>query len=187
MDKVLYRGKTKGRNCYIIYVEDKHKDIEISKMRKGGINNSMQSLVRQFEMVPGLKNKLHSVLPLLMEELNISDLFYVGKDKVFRAVKDFTLQASVDDISNVTNDDMFSTSILADIEQRSPVFYGVLKRRGIETLLVVRVAMDAETDGYLVCAEPKSHRIWQEGECALLYFLAKLIAYRIKIDGEELA
>ena len=186
MDKVLYRGKTKGRNCYIIYVEEKHKDIEISKLRKSGINNSMQALVRQFEMVPGLKNKLHSVLPLLMEELNVSDLFYVGKDNIFRAVKDFTLHVPVEDISSVTNDDMFSTSILADIEQKSPVFYSALKRRGIETLLVVRVGMDAETDGYLVCAEPNSHRIWQERECALLYFLAKMIAYRIRVDGDKL-
>ncbi|MBR3515061.1 MAG: GGDEF domain-containing protein [Lachnospiraceae bacterium] len=186
MDKVLYRGKTKGRNCYIIYVEEKHKDIEISKLRKSGINNSMQSLVRQFEMVPGLKNKLHSVLPLLMEELNITDLFYVGKDCRLRAVRDFTLEANAADIANVTNDDMFSTSVLEDISQRCPVFYNVLKRRGIETLLVVRVSMDMGTEGYLICAEPKSHRIWQENECALVYFLAKLIAYRIRIDGEVL-
>ena len=81
---------------------------------------------------------------------------------------------------------MFSTSVLEDISQRCPVFYNVLKRRGIETLLVVRVNMDMATEGYLICAEPKSHRIWQENECALVYFLAKLIAYRIRIDGEVL-
>jgi hypothetical protein len=86
----------------------------------------------------------------------------------------------------VTNDDVYSTSVLEDIGQRSPVFYEALKRRGIETLLVVRVAMDAETDGYLICAEPRSHKIWQESESALIYFLAKLIAYRVRIDGEKL-
>ena len=121
-----------------------------------------------------------------MEELNISDLFYIGKDNIFRAVKDFTLHVKADDISAVSNDDVYSTSVLEDIKQRSPVFYEALKRRGIETLLVVRVGMDAETDGYLICAEPRSHKIWQESESALVYFLAKLIAYRIRIEGEKL-
>ena len=40
--------------------------------------------------------------------------------------------------------------------------------------------------GYLICAEPRSRRIWQEDECAIIYFLAKLLAARIKIDGETL-
>ena len=46
--------------------------------------------------------------------------------------------------------------------------------------------MDLETFGYIVCAEPASHRIWQEEEMALIYFLAKLIAARVVIDGEPL-
>ena len=29
-DKALYRGKMKGRNCFIIYLEEKHKDININ-------------------------------------------------------------------------------------------------------------------------------------------------------------
>ena len=29
IDKALYRGKTKGRNCFIIYVESKHKNIQV--------------------------------------------------------------------------------------------------------------------------------------------------------------
>ena len=32
IDKTLYRGKTKGRNCYIIYVEEKHRDLEIQNV-----------------------------------------------------------------------------------------------------------------------------------------------------------
>jgi hypothetical protein len=30
--------------------------------------------------------------------------------------------------------------------------------------------------GYLVCAVRRSMRIWQENECALLYYLAGLLA-----------
>ncbi len=31
VDKALYRGKTKGRNCYIVYVESKHRNIDVNK------------------------------------------------------------------------------------------------------------------------------------------------------------
>lgn len=33
-DKALYRGKQKGRNCFIIYVEEKHKDIFLNSKRE---------------------------------------------------------------------------------------------------------------------------------------------------------
>ena len=56
----------------------------------------------------------------------------------------------------------------------------------IETVCVVRIGRDTETDGYLICAEPRNRRIWQEAECAMLYFLAKMIAAGIRIDGEKL-
>ena len=62
----------------------------------------------------------------------------------------------------------------------------MLKRHAFETVLIVRVAMDMNQYGYLMCAEPRSMRIWQEEECALVYFLAKLVASRLFIAHEEL-
>ncbi len=187
IDKTLYRGKTKGRNCYIIYVEEKHKDIEIRRIARQGMYSVLHNLVRQFEMVPGLKNKLCSVTPLLMEELRLSDLFYVGRDHVLHSVRDQALSEYVPDIDRLMTDDMFSTNGPEHLGDRCPVFYGVLNKLEIETLMIVRVTMDNfGTDGYLLCAEPRNRRIWQEDECAIMYFLAKLIAARIRIDGETL-
>ena len=78
IDKLLYRGKTKGRNCHIIYVEEKHKYIVIRQIAKHGMYTTFNALARQFEYAPGLVNKLRNVMPLLMEELQISDLYYAG-------------------------------------------------------------------------------------------------------------
>ena len=187
IDKTLYRGKTKGRNCYIIYVEEKHKDIEIRRIARQGMYSALHNMVRQFEMVPGLKNKLHSVTPLLMEELRLSDLYYVGRDRILRSVRDKALAEDVSDIDRLMTDDMFSTNGPEHLGDRCPVFFAALTRMEIETLMIVRVSMDNfGTDGYLICAEPRNRRIWQEDECAIMYFLAKLIAARIRIDGETL-
>lgn len=185
MDKALYRGKTKGRNCYIIYVESKHKNIEIRKIARKGIYTNMHSLIRQFEMVPGVDNKLRSVMPLLMEELQISDLYFVGKKGIVRAVRNTEIREEARDIINLMSDDLYASNSVEPIEELCPVFYSVLKKWEVETVLVVRVGMDnVETDGFLICAEPRSKRIWQEEECALMYFLAKLLAYRIRIGDE---
>ena len=188
IDKTLYRGKTKGRNCYIIYVEEKHRDIEISSIARQGMFSSLHTLVRHFEMVPGLKNRLRSVTPLLMEELRLSDLYYMGRDRVLRSVRDPALAEPADDIDRLMQgDDMISTNAPENIGKRWPIFAAVMNKMEIETLMIVRVSMDDfGTDGYLLCAEPRNRRIWQEDECAIMYFLAKLIAARIRLEGETL-
>ena len=186
IDKTLYRGKTKGRNCHIIYVEEKHKDIEIRRIARHGVYTTIHDLVRQFEMVPGIANKLQSVMPLLMEDIRISDLYYVGARGRLRAVCNGERDEDVSDIGNVMNDDVYATNALERIERNCPIFYSVLEKYRIETVMIVRVGMDMERYGYLICAEPRSRRIWQEDERAIIYFLAKLLAARIKIDGETL-
>ncbi|MBR6187048.1 MAG: GGDEF domain-containing protein [Clostridia bacterium] len=187
IDKTLYRGKTKGRNCHIIYVEEKHKNIEIHRIAKRGLFTTFHGMIRKYELTPGILNKLNSVTPLVMEELQVSDLYYVGRERRLRSVRNPEINEDAGDISNLLfDDDLYATNNLADMETKCPAFYAKLKKRDIETVLIVRVGIAAETDGYLLCAEPRSRRIWQEAECAILYFLAKLLAASIRLEGETL-
>ena len=186
IDKTLYRGKRKGRNCYIIYVKEKHADIQIRQIARRGVYTSMRNLVRMFEMVPGMKNKLQSVAPVMIDELKVSDLYYVDRQRIMRSIRVQGTREDVGDIDRLMSDELFAANDLAVVEARCPQFYGVLSSREVETLMVVRIGMDNEpTDGYLVCAEPRNRRLWQEDECALMFFLAKLIAARLRIDGEQ--
>ncbi|MDO4805402.1 MAG: GGDEF domain-containing protein [Lachnospiraceae bacterium] len=186
MDKTLYRGKSKGRNCYIIYLESKHKDTEIRKGGSSGIYVSMHSLIRQFEFVPGLYDKLHSIMPLLKEILRISDLYYTGRQMILRGVLDSSLAEDVSDLDCLTSEDLYYTNNLEKIKDVCPKVYAVLKKRNIETVMVTRIRMEERTYGFLVLAEPRSLRIWQEEECAVMFFLSKMIAAHIRIKGEEL-
>ena len=186
IDKTLYRGKNKGRNCYIIYVEEKHKNIEIKNLAGHGICASMQSIIRHVELVPGTQNKFQAVLPFLKDEMGITDLYYTDTHNVMHAVvnKDFREDAS--DIGEITKDDIYRTNIIGEFEDKAPVLFGVLKKYQMDNILVARIGMMEETDGYIICAEPHSRRIWQEDECAMIYFLAKLIAVGMRIDGKKL-
>ena len=186
IDKTLYRGKSKGRNCYIIYVEEKHKNIEIRNMAGHGICSIMQSLTRRVEFVHDIENIFQSVLPLLKDEIGITDLYYTGKNKVMYAVLNKEFAESVPDIERITNDDIYRTNIINGLSEIAPVFMGVLKKHQMENVLITRISMNEETNGYLICAEPYSRRIWQEDECAIMYFLAKLFAIAMKMNGESL-
>lgn len=72
--------------------------------------------------------------------------------------------------------DVFSESTLERVKRNSPVFYTALKDNGFESVLVTTVRKQDKKYGYLVCAAKRSLRIWQENECALMYYLAGLLA-----------
>ena len=185
IDKTLYRGKSKGRNCYIIYVEEKHRDIEIRRIARHGIYTIFNAMVSRFEAVSGIGNKLWNVMPLLATELRISDLYYTGKDGILRAVRNGTLAEPAEGIERLLRDDhLYAGNDMEDVLRRSPAFHQTLQKLEVETLCVVRVGYKLETDGYLICAEARNRRIWQEEECAILFFLARMIAFSIRVAGE---
>ena len=43
-DKALYRGKMKGRNCFIIYLPEKHDNIDLGNRFKPLLSNQMKSI-----------------------------------------------------------------------------------------------------------------------------------------------
>ena len=75
---------------------------------------------------------------------------------------------------------------MEEVRRKSPAFYETVKQMEFETLCILRIGYGMETNGYLICAEARNRRIWQEAECAILYFLAKMIAASIRIDGEKM-
>ncbi len=185
-DKMLYLGKSRGRNCYNIYVESEHKNLDIKKIAKQGVYTNMNSIMTRMEMVSGFENRLRSVMALLSSELNISDLYYVGKNRRLHSVVDVSLSEDVSDIDKAMENDLYAESSLEGLASVSPILYETMSRHLIGAILIVRIGLNNETDGYLVCAEPASQRIWQEDECGILYFIAKSIAAHIRLSGETI-
>ncbi len=176
IDKMLYLGKDGGRNCYTIYEESKHKDIEIRKIANNGIFTNMYKLKSDVQKESVFENKLLKALPTLKEILRIQDLYYVLPDGKMRAVLNKEFAADASDLSQVMQNDLFSESNLELIKKHSPNFYQSLIKNGFESVLISRIRNDKEIKGYLVCAVNRSLRIWQENECAILFYLSELLA-----------
>ena len=183
IDKMLYLGKNRGRNCYTVYEASKHKDIEIRKIAKNGMYTDMHNMKLRMEGIEGIKNKLRAVIPQLMDMLQIQDLYYVYNGTRMRAILDETFDEDASDIANIMTDDVCAENTLEPVKKHAPVFYASLLGRGFESALIVRVRRGSQIHGYLICAVKRSLRIWQENECAILYYLAELIR---RCDGSML-
>ena len=171
IDKMLYLGKSRGRDCYTIYRKDRHKDIEIQQLAKRGIFDEMHSLNLRLKEIEGFENKLRASMTQLTEILQIKDLYYVKEDGLMRAVMDPEFEGDAGDIGNLMSEDVFSERTLDRVEAEAPVLYETLKSNGLNSALIMRCGQDA----CLVCAVERHYRIWQENECAILYYLVGLL------------
>ena len=176
IDKMLYIGKNRGRNCYTIYDEEAHRDVEVTKIARRGVFTDMYRLRKVMEKAEDFEHKLQAVMPMLMEILTIHDLFYAGEDGRMKSVMNRSFDEDAADIANLMTDDLFSEHTLDAVKKNSPVFYKTLVKNGFESVLVARIRKAYKVSGYLICAVNRSLRIWQENECAVLYYIAGLLA-----------
>ncbi|MCR5332091.1 MAG: diguanylate cyclase [Lachnospiraceae bacterium] len=186
IDKMLYLGKSRGRNCYTIYEDDKHRNIEIRKITKNGVCTEMRSIKDQLESVEGFVNKLQVILPHVVEDLQIQDMYYVNGKGRMRSVADEDFDEDAGDISKLMSDDMYSENTLEPVKKYSPRFYKALVRHGFESVMAVRIRSKEKTYGYLICPARRSLRIWQENECAIVYFIAGFLAASLEIENEKI-
>lgn len=186
VDKALYRGKTKGRNCYIIYVEDKHKDITMRAFAGRPIYSILADLADRFDSRSALSDKLKAMLDILDEDMRISDLYYVGNDNHFRNVSAGDSLGYVDDLDKLIKDGIYATNVIRDMEAKSRSMYELCRENEFETVLIIRIGIRNETFGYLVCAEHRNRRIWQNDEYAIMFFVARMLAVYMQTSGEQI-
>lgn len=186
IDKALYRGKTKGRNCYIIYVEEKHKNISIKELAGRGKYTVFHDLACGFDSQVALPGKLKAMLDILDDDMRISDLYYVGKDNHFRSVSTGESLGEVGDLDQLIEDDLYTTNEIRHIESRSRSMYNLCREQEFETVLMIRIGIQDKTFGYLICAEPHNLRIWQDDEYAIMFFAARMLAVYMQASGEKI-
>lgn len=175
IDKMLYLGKRRGRNCYTVYEEEEHRNVEIARIATNSIFIDMQEIRQDTENVSGAEERLKAVAPRIAEILKIPELYYVTEERRLRSAMTPTVDEAADDITELMREDVFSDGSLEDVRKKSPILGNSLERLGAASILIIRVRKKNGGDAYLVCAAERSFRIWQENECAILYYLAGLL------------
>ncbi|MBQ6057720.1 MAG: GGDEF domain-containing protein [Treponema sp.] len=199
-DKALYRGKTKGRGCFIIYLDEKHKDIKLLS-RKDMAVNSMQ-LHNQIFKILTRRNNLSQAVPALLKFLStymmIDHLAIQGKSKLLFSV--------IYPISKIKEFKWIDNSLISpNISESMGTFYvneifnwklaGQEKMRDaadeqkIAAFCYTEISYGKTVYGYLR-ADTGEPRIWQNGTMDLLITAAKAIGmmlHEAKLEIDDLA
>lgn len=180
VDKALYRGKTKGRNCFIIYVEAKHKNIEVHRKEQSSLPNMFTRISElanneKYSVDVRIKNILDYITVAL--QISQSSLLLTNQSTI---VSGDGYNCNVDDeclkiFEGLTeNDQLFIPTGLFNFANNKKVAKFISDNK-IITFMVCRVTFSKKIFGYLILFEDKITRIWQEKEAALLLYLTKVI------------
>lgn len=196
-DKALYRGKTKGRHCFIIYLPEKHANIAL-KGDSDKRQNLMQlcgvvfnSLTAGGEDLPlAVSTLFKSLVSYYMfdhicletpKRLNYSVLFPLSLKKRFKHIPYNYIIGLVDtagyaNINDVTELNKANFSPL--IEE--------CKKQGIMSSFYCKISAYGKDYGFIRVDTTNTSRIWQNEEMSMIIVAARAIGLLLHYQGKTL-
>ena len=197
-DKALYRGKMKGRNCFIIYIKEKHEGINLKTQRDKIVSSSyIYSLifnkVNQDDLKTGVKDILNYIGNYFMIDhlcLSTNDGLYCNyyhplcKKKSFKQLDDSIMRIGLN-----THTGIFYKNCLDDNANSN--IASELLNQGVYSVFWIEVKAHNKSYGYVradICDNARG-RIWQNLDIDILTNFCHLLAlelYYRNIDIKEL-
>lgn len=196
-DKALYRGKQKGRSCFIIYLDSKHKDIKIHSSDSPS-SNSMQQHNTVFNLLSKsetLKESIPFLLQFFTTTLMLDHVCIQGKKSIlFSEVYALSRGKEFSYIDNalISLNVNKSTSVfyINDVNQLSSIHQNTLvnscKEQQIVSTFFAEIAYGETFYGYLRADTTATFRIWQHSDMDLLLTAAKTIGMILHYQDKTL-
>lgn len=185
-DKALYRGKTKGRNCYITYVHEKHKDIDISEKAKISLPIIIDDISHIIESRKAFDTKILEVLRYLNYDiLATKDAFILSNDMHViypktSIVLDKINSKMIDNILDING--FIAINQRVEIEPFARKIFETLREYGFYSFAVSKISIRNKCFGYLVVVENKNTRVWQKQDMGIIKYIAKTVAYLYELE-----
>lgn len=174
-DKALYRGKEKGRNCFILWVDEKHKNLKISKLVKVDVYSIVTRLTRNLDNYYLDKSEFRKSFNFLSNNLKINYIFYIKDNKLYDGSLNMIIGNVEIDDSKFNDDYLFSSNFNKDIIENEPSLAKLLESKKIESILILKNHRSFDKIQYIMYAETRSSRIWQVEEKAILFCYLRLL------------
>ena len=176
VDKTLYRGKNKGRNCYIIYVEDKHKELNFDTLTRDDEATIHFNINTIFNSNTSSFNRLTESANYLKNCMLLDNIFFINnKNELFDLTNNKLLAYDIDLSKVKFNHDITKTNYQSDIKKINIKLSHELAKFDIYSTLVCKMRFGSETYGYIILALKRIAKIWQNDEISILLFYAKEI------------
>jgi diguanylate cyclase (GGDEF)-like protein len=192
-DKMLYRGKMKGRSCFIIYLAEKHKNLNLKCEQDKGIS-SMALCARSFKLLtetPCIATNIANLFKYLVSYYMFDHICIETNDKICLEVmhtlaknKQFK-PIDLEKLKNFENVNGFvslnTTSVLSGI--RGGGLMKELEEQHISSALYCKIAVHGREYGYIRVDMTDTSRVWQPTEIDLVMMAANMIALMLYSDN----
>lgn len=178
-DKALYRGKIKGRNCYIVYVDEMHRNIDVHRKENTYLPDTFNSFENIFKKKEDFNSKLKAVVDSLANIFNLPDACIWFNDKTAIShlkPNSYTIKASLyeETLQLLDECDFFSSSDLIGIKKKSPALNRFFSANLIQSVIIAKIGI-GDAMGVLLLYENTIVRMWQEREISTAMYIARLI------------
>lgn len=194
-DKALYRGKMKGRNCFIIYLPEKHANIDIDKAREADKN--IVEMNAEIACMIFSKNSILKSITNAINYLNSCFLadhicietergLYLEKiSKLSRTQKYDHVPIRLYD-SIVGSSGLIVVNGLQQLKNRSPELLEHVRKQEIHSMMLCRIQAFGKKYGYIRIDVTELPRIWQLSEQEVISNMARCIAVRLHYEDTNL-
>ena len=196
-DKALYRGKMKGRNCFIIYLPEKHANIDL-KGKRDTINSPIYIHKKIYDFLygtPDLDKALQNVINYIGSTLMIDHMCIETKERLkyeyihpISIKKSGFLRVGFDSIRNMMSNSgiMHENTVLLSKNLKTSKLMMTLEAQSIYSVVLCEIRVKDDVYGYLRCdmVSMDTGRIWQQEDLVTLQFLAIVIGLVMEVKGE---
>ncbi|MGM9972055.1 MAG: GGDEF domain-containing protein [Anaeroplasmataceae bacterium] len=188
-DKALYRGKVKGRNCFIIYLEEKHKEICVTSKREQVYTpmNLHAKLYNDIIRTNDIENNINEVFKFIGTYLMIDQICIENNNEITNCfihplAKKQTSVVLGDELlrNNVRNNVgiFYDNATLESKVKNSNLLVKKMIENDIMATAIVELKAFEKTYGFLRAdmVVLDTGRIWQQTDLTVLLELAHIIA-----------
>ena len=185
-DKALYRGKQKGRNCFIIYNRALHYKIDTHTNHQMILYEMMNKLFDSFDSSVNFESSIISSFKLLCDFVGLTYVNLVFKDK--KAIT-YTTKGEIDisyEILDETHQEVNSQRIKVvnnyyELKDQYQGLYDICEKKKIKAFNLLLLCSNENEFGYIIFIDHDRKRIWQPDEIALFVYFSRLLSLNLEI------
>lgn len=199
-DKALFRGKTKGRNCFIIYLPEKHESIvpKTEKQKSLGAINLHSSVFKFLTMTDDLNLAITNLVNFISSYFTIDHIcIQTETDMLFQKIHQMSKCKKFIHVphelirSNINKSmEMFYAGDTKNLQRtKQTELYEIFEQQDITSTCFCEISYRNEYYGMLradMTGTQLENRLWQYSNMDLLLTAAKTIALILHYTGKKL-
>ena len=209
-DKALYRGKRKGKNCFIIYMDEKHKNIDMSMLKKIDVqeersrasfqnilNNSLGLLVRNYSNELNLKAFLNLYGEFLLVDRILVYMFEQDKQKLVGSyINQSVYEADIiflnetgkepEDTRVISQDYLLKRQNISNIATKNSALYKYYTTQNVKSMLRLPISFNGNNLGYVRIDMCKAERFWTTEDVNIAKMLAQILSIYLYRSNEAI-